>query len=336
MGALAVTAVVLLAGMPAAGDVYDMSKTVDLIAGKNLKVGTVTVTHDADYLYVTCKITEPEWYLSETHVGISVEASCPGDQDPSGIPAKNGNPQPGKFPYKTTHDPVVTEYKYKIPMPSDFDAGEYICFATHAVVVKMESNVITQSQTAWGDGHDFSGRNWAMYFCYHPAKTLDLPDSVSADISHNGGRYDCDGWESYWRVVVKSGGSGDLPNSETGTYYVGWCVDRTTTISGKSHTFAVIPWYDTEGLPDDEDDENQWNEINYVLNNKDSYTATEIQNAIWYFTGDLSTNDLTENEKALVEGAEANGASFCPGPGEWMAVLLQEGSAQSIIIEVDP
>ena len=275
-----------------------------------------------------------DWWLSETHVAISVQASCP-EGDPSGVPAKNGNPTPGKFPYKETHNPLVQSYTYTIPIPDDYDSGDWVCFATHAVVVKKDGNTIVDTQTGWAGNRDFSGKNWAKFFCYRPAKVLELPDKVTATISHKGGQYDCDGWDSYWHVAVTSGGSGDLPNSGSDGYYLGWCIDRTTTITSGEHDFSVIPYYDTDNLPSDEKN-NDWARINYILNNKGSYSATVIQNAIWYFTGDTNNYNSNSQTKALVDDALANGGDFVPGPGDWMAVLLQYDGNQSIIIEVDP
>ncbi|MEM2869355.1 MAG: hypothetical protein QW379_02905, partial [Thermoplasmata archaeon] len=120
--------------------------------------------------------------------------------------------------------------------------------------------------------------------------------------------------------------------------YLGWCVDKTTTIDPKkSYTFKVIPWYKNDDLPDDEK-KNDWNRINYILNKKDksSYSATEIQNAIWYFTNDTTNYGSDLNTTALVDDAISYGADFVPGPGDWMAVLIYIEGKQSIIIEVDP
>jgi len=49
------------------------------------------------------------------------------------IPQNNGNPTPGQFQYKQTHDPSVTEYTYTIPWDSSWDDID-LYIAAHAVV----------------------------------------------------------------------------------------------------------------------------------------------------------------------------------------------------------
>ncbi|MEM2869249.1 MAG: hypothetical protein QW379_02345, partial [Thermoplasmata archaeon] len=89
-GALAVVAMFLLAGVPlAGGNEYQYSVTFPLLAGKKDIGAEVKVWHDNENFYVKFTTTG-DWYLSETHVAISVQESCPSG-DPSGIPAKNGN-----------------------------------------------------------------------------------------------------------------------------------------------------------------------------------------------------------------------------------------------------
>ncbi len=294
-GALVLTAVVLLAGMPATGSDYETSKTVDLMAGQNLKVGAVTVTRDNDHVYVTYKITEENWYLSETHVALVVTDDCSDCPFEGEGYVKNGNPRPGKFPYKQTHDPLVTEYKYTTPMPSDFAPGDYICFATHAVVVKKVGGVIVQSETGWAGDHDFPGKNWALYFCWNPwpYKMLKLPATIYADIQHPGE-------QSYWGINVITGG-GQISTGQ----YVGWCVDLTCYISEGEHTFNLYAYYD-ENMPTDEAG-NGWNQINWILNNRGGYTSCQVQDAIWYFTGDKTYESLGTKAKELVDNANTHG-----------------------------
>jgi Ca-activated chloride channel family protein len=130
-------------------------------AATAIDVGDVIVWQDASYLYVKY-VTSDGWKMTESHLAV-------GD-DLTDIPqTKKGNPIPGKFPYKTTHSPWVTEYTYKIPWTWAKDAKLYI--AAHCVVKKQtgtdaECTPIYREETGWGEGDDFDGNNWGMYFTY--------------------------------------------------------------------------------------------------------------------------------------------------------------------------
>jgi hypothetical protein len=253
---------------------------------------------------------------------------------------KKGSPVPGQFPYEpVSEDGAGASYKIAFDnigfgdYVETFAFGDEICMAVHAVV-ETGSGETYQSQTAWGKGDPFN-KGWAMYFCFTPdwVKRVPLPDSITASISHSGGTNDCDGMDYYWKVVVTSGGDGNLPNSGTGTYYTGWCIDKTVTIGSGPHTFNVYAYYDSD-MPSDEWT-NPWGSINWIINNRDDYDGTEVQHAIWYLLGQWAYASLTTDEKALADDAEDN-ADFVPGIGQWMAVVIQYGSDQSIFIEVDP
>ncbi len=132
--------------------------TVKFIAGQNIDAGTVTVTNDFDFIYVTYN-TANGYVLQETHLYVG---------DCSSIPVnKQGNPVPGQFPFKTTHT-NITSFTYKVPV-STIALGSCGCIASHAAVVKLNSsgNVI-DTQTAWGQGTSInpSAGNWGMKFSY--------------------------------------------------------------------------------------------------------------------------------------------------------------------------
>lgn len=131
-----------------------------LYAGQHIEVGTVTVWNYGDILYVKYSTTGG-WVLTETHLAVA--------ESLDGIPqTKTGNPIPGKFPYKAVHDPWVGEYTYKIDL-TEADPGvvDGVCIAAQAVVMLLDDggNMI-QEETAWADGSDFPGKNWATYFEY--------------------------------------------------------------------------------------------------------------------------------------------------------------------------
>ena len=123
--------------------------TVDLIAGQNMTIGTVSVTLDGDTVTVTYTITDSDWTLELTHLWIG---AC------NDLPTNNpGNPIIGQFPYSQSH-PGETTVIYEIPVSDLPPAGVEICVAAHAEVIG------TTAETAWADGTSFPGNSWAMYF----------------------------------------------------------------------------------------------------------------------------------------------------------------------------
>jgi hypothetical protein len=126
-----------------------------LLAGQTIPAGTVTVYNDATFIYVHYSLYSP-WLLSETHV--SVAPSVPE------IPqTKTGNPIPGRFSYNATHDPELTHYLVAIPLGS-FLPGQTVIVAAHAALNAPKE--AGGSQTGWGSGPDFPGKNWATYIRY--------------------------------------------------------------------------------------------------------------------------------------------------------------------------
>ena len=128
---------------------------VNLIAGGGGKtkgvvdVGDVTVTNDADNLYVTYMTTGP-WCMTATSLQVATSLA--------GIPQSKGNPVPGKFQYQGTSSCATTiEY----PIQNTWAVGQTLDIAAYAQVT---NHVI--SEGAWGAGTAFSGKNWAAYFTY--------------------------------------------------------------------------------------------------------------------------------------------------------------------------
>ena len=144
-----------------------------LMAGQNIKVGDVSVWNDADHLYVKYETTDG-WYLIGSHVHFATSLD--------GIPQIIGNPIPGEFDYAMEHDPEVFKYTYEIALNALEPGTVYI--ATHADVLLLDQKgKIIQEETAWGDGEDFSGDNWATYFTY---ETDNVPPSISITNPVNG------------------------------------------------------------------------------------------------------------------------------------------------------
>ena len=131
---------------------------VNLIAGQTMIAGTVTVTNDAEYIYVTYTTTG-SWVLTQTHLYVG---AC------NLIPVNNpGNPIPGQFPYSGTHNNITT-VSYQVPI-SKIPVGSCGCIAAHAVVKELNSSGGTiQTQTGWGQGTQINmgSGNWGMKFDY--------------------------------------------------------------------------------------------------------------------------------------------------------------------------
>ncbi len=125
---------------------------VKLFAGQHIEVGTVSVTNTETEILVTYKTTG-DWLIKETH--LDVETTYEGLDT-----TKKDNPIPGKFTYTTKHNDPVMEVNFTIEnFGWTVDSELYI--AAHAVVTSSQG-----TETAWGDGMNFPGNNWATYFNY--------------------------------------------------------------------------------------------------------------------------------------------------------------------------
>ena len=170
------------------------NSTTRLMAGQSINVGTVAVTQDEQFLCVDFQITAPSWSIQETHLAIATS--------PDLLPQTgSGNPQPGQFPYKHTglnvqQDTFCIDY-----VAAGYSANQTLYLAAHAVVVRRSSNTIVQKETAWGEGSQFTGRNWAMYFnhtmgiCNHAPVAIcqDVPACPTACEDIDAGSNDPDG-----------------------------------------------------------------------------------------------------------------------------------------------
>jgi len=147
--ALGFIAILLAAAPLTKGDaVY-----TDLIAGQDRDVGTVKVWTDVDYLYVKYVIDFP-WAMSCTHMHAA--------DDVAAIPQNNGNPTPGHFDNTASHRWWQRYFIYKVDLDPSWTSGTDVYVAAHACVY----SILGCSDSAWGDGDDFSGANWAMYITY--------------------------------------------------------------------------------------------------------------------------------------------------------------------------
>lgn len=286
------------------------SLTVDLIAGQHTDVGSVIVTNDGNYLYVEF-IAEDPWVITETHVSVSDSLD--------GIPqTKKGNPKIGNFGYNV--DSFIDI--------SMWPAGTTLYIAAHAVVQMIgENNVPIQEETAWGEGLEFPGNSWAMYFTYTVQDCcvdLGLPeDAINIMVQFGSTTYiDTTTWNVPAGFDVSNG------------IYEGWCSDKYHLIYvGTTYSAYIFNSYAPDTMPDDPRLDIPWDKINWIINNHDGYTAAETQAAIWWFSDQFPYSGNVGN---LIADADLYGDGFVPGPGENIAVIVYvtDPSVQVTIIEV--
>lgn len=135
-----------------------------LIAGQTIDIGTVTVRIEDNILFVDYA-TEGGWVLAASQLAVAATLEE--------IPVtRSGNPKVGHFPFKETHDPVVTDYTYSVDLEAwDLREADELYFAAHAdVQLLSKGGEVLEEEGAWGEGENFpqlkgKGRgNWAMYF----------------------------------------------------------------------------------------------------------------------------------------------------------------------------
>lgn len=160
-------------GVEACGDPLE----VELLAGQDIDVGSVTVANDEDNLYVTY-VAEDGWTLRATHLEVAASiAEVPATQ--------TGNPIVGRFSHQTTHD-GVTQFSYTMAL-SDLgvEPGADLVVAAQADVYNAD---LIRSETAWGSGTRFveSEGNWATYTGYSVQECVVLVGgTITAGQSHS-------------------------------------------------------------------------------------------------------------------------------------------------------
>lgn len=170
----------------------------DLVAGQNTFTGYVTISNDAENIYVTYK-SQDGWKISEIHLYAGTFEN---------IPVNSHNvPVPGQFPIKETFSPSVEMVTYEIPI-KDLPECPYIL--AHAVVVKDG-----KEETAWGKGEmtfedafDVSRWGWVMQFCPEECKGKELVIGLKSYVA-DPQTYDPELSNHVWWVVTKGEGSID-------------------------------------------------------------------------------------------------------------------------------
>jgi hypothetical protein len=131
-----------------------------LLAGQFIDAGSVEVANNDGTLCIQIS-TANGWMLTETHVAIEALLE---DIPQTG----SGNPQVGRFLLSAEQDPPVSYFEHCISLAEyGYQPGQTLYVAVHAIVQLMgENGTPIQEETAWADGEDFPGHNWATYITY--------------------------------------------------------------------------------------------------------------------------------------------------------------------------
>lgn len=126
-----------------------------LWAGQHDSAGYVTYGIDEDANFYATYTTVDGWEMSETHFFAGDKGLMPLN--------KPGNPKIGKFPYKDSFNPPVTEVTYTIELIQlpQAEVDGFVA-AAHAVVHGPNGQ-----ETAWGFGdYSFTDKGWGWYTTY--------------------------------------------------------------------------------------------------------------------------------------------------------------------------
>jgi hypothetical protein len=128
-----------------------------LFAGKNIPVGSVLVSDDGTNVFVHYDTSSTDWVITEIHLQFA--------SDLSGIPqTKTGNPKPGQFEFNIDYPtPMQTADFSQAISDLNLGTGKTVLVAAQAEVYNPNTG---ETETAWIDGTQFPGHNWAMYYPY--------------------------------------------------------------------------------------------------------------------------------------------------------------------------
>ncbi|MBL0713852.1 MAG: hypothetical protein JJV98_09130 [Desulfosarcina sp.] len=141
-----------------------------LYAGQTIiDAGMASVWNSKGNLQIYIK-PSGEWLISEVHVFVGT------DQDQ--IPTVEGNPVPGKFPYKDEYSDPVSEHTTEVPFadlefnwgaPWEDERVQKIAVHVDLVMLDEEGEVIAE-EGAWAFGpNEFEGSQWGWWFDYEMA-----------------------------------------------------------------------------------------------------------------------------------------------------------------------
>jgi len=125
--------------------------------------------------------------------------------------------------------------------------------------------------------------------------------------------------ESYFNIELKNVGSGyDIYDG----IWNGWCADKGTYIeTNEWYQGYIYCSYNPSNLYNID-----WPKINWIINNRGSYGAEYVQEAIWHFTNGHIPNGL-----AMAAEAHPN---FCPQVGQKYVAIIDVPGKQLTFMEV--
>ena len=141
-----------------------------------------------------------------------------------------------------------------------------------------------------------------------------------------------DGTSTYFVITLSGITEGDIMDGS----YPGWCIDRSVTMLREtSFSVRLYDSLDPANLPAAFQDDN-WPEVNWILNNKDAYSMLDIQDAIWYFIDEYPWGSISSMARTIVEAANISGIGFTYETGAIIAIVLapepgQEGCQATFI-----
>ena len=149
--------------------------TVNLYAGQNILMGTITYANDATNLYITYT-TNPDWYMSEIHLYVGALISVP--------LSGGGTPSPGRFPIKSTFTASTLSQSVTYTIPLSTLTSQTLVIAAHASVLRVDvDGDVVAKETAWAAGSRFtSSKNWATYVSATINQCTPIPEG---DLNNN-------------------------------------------------------------------------------------------------------------------------------------------------------
>jgi len=136
----------------------------DLMAGQNIYIGTVYFELvGAEPTTANLKVTYAlvnGWQMNQIHFWIGTDQNAyPKVKSGTG----KGSPIPGQFPYKFENLGAVSTYSFEVPpIKGTTWCGNTFYFIPHTAVQLPNGDGTYQTQTAWADGWELPGSNWAM------------------------------------------------------------------------------------------------------------------------------------------------------------------------------
>jgi hypothetical protein len=144
------------------------------------------------------------------------------------------------------------------------------------------------------------------------------------------------GTDSYFIVTLSNVPAG---NDITNGVYPGWCMERFIEMPKNTNLkVRLYDSYDQNLLPVKFQNPN-WDNINWILNNRGVYSMSNIQKIVWYYLNNYPWNSLSTNAKNLVINANTSGEGFTPECGDIIAIVCvpERNDTQCVFIEfTDP